>query len=422
MLAKTKRLNFRRSLGVAATISIASGAALAAPHTVVAGETLYSLSRTVGSSVAVLITLNHLTSESLQAGQVVQLPNIGGPTIATAVPVVGVALRSVARRYTVQPHETLYGIAARFNLTPAVLQAANGLRSTVLKVGQELILPPAEASVADNAPPTLSAPRITSISVAKPGLPGAPPKLLVPNLVFWTANGAQAPAVGAALPSTTQMDLSGANLLSTQDVRVAGVGPAGVLTLHTVQAGENLFRISLRFNIPQDAIKAANNMDGIALVAGQTLRIPTIRPPVISPAGQLTADVRPVAERYLGVPYRYGGVTPSGLDCSGFTSVVLLELGVKVPRTAEAQYAAGAPVNRDGLRPGDLVFFDTLGNGVSHVGIYLADGTFIHAASLPPKVIESRLDELYYASRFVGARRFLPDPAVAPQSADLTQP
>ncbi|HEX2863795.1 MAG TPA: C40 family peptidase, partial [Deinococcales bacterium] len=170
----------------------------------------------------------------------------------------------------------------------------------------------------------------------------------------------------------------------------------------------------------QDAIKAANNMEGIALVAGQTLRIPDGQPVMFPPAGgNLLADVRPLAERYLGVPYRYGGTTPSGLDCSGFTSVVLLELGVKVPRTAEAQYAAGTPVTRDNLRAGDLVFFDTLGSGVSHVGIYLADGTFIHAASLPPKVIESRLDEPYYATRYLGARRFLPDVPASPQSADL---
>ena len=125
----------------------------------------------------------------------------------------------------------------------------------------------------------------------------------------------------------------------------------------------------------------------------------------LEPTVQLS-DLRGIASRYLGVTYVYGGSSASGLDCSGFVSIVYRELGVTLPRTSREQFTTGIAVNQFDLESGDLVFFDTLGRGaVSHVGIYLGAGEFIHAASNPGKVITSRLEERYYATRYLGARR-----------------
>ncbi|MBV9717716.1 MAG: C40 family peptidase [Candidatus Eremiobacteraeota bacterium] len=110
------------------------------------------------------------------------------------------------------------------------------------------------------------------------------------------------------------------------------------------------------------------------------------------------------ALRFLGVPYVFGGTTASGFDCSGFVQHVFALLGVELPRTADAQYDVGRPA-LGGPRPGDLVFFDTYG-GVSHVGIYLGGGQFVHASS-SHGVMVSRLSESYWASRYVGAKRLL---------------
>jgi len=110
------------------------------------------------------------------------------------------------------------------------------------------------------------------------------------------------------------------------------------------------------------------------------------------------------ALRFLGVPYAFGGTTRAGFDCSGFVQHVFAMLGIGLPRTADAQYDAGRPAV-GGPRPGDLVFFDTYG-GVSHVGIYLGQGQFVHASS-SHGVEVSRLSESYWAARYVGAKRLI---------------
>jgi cell wall-associated NlpC family hydrolase len=109
---------------------------------------------------------------------------------------------------------------------------------------------------------------------------------------------------------------------------------------------------------------------------------------------------------FLGVPYRYGGNTKTGIDCSGFTSTVYRNaMNVPLPRTARDQFSVGSPVDGKSLLFGDLVFFNTTGSGASHVGIYLEDDLFAHA-SVSYGVTISSLESTYYRTRFLGARRF----------------
>jgi cell wall-associated NlpC family hydrolase len=107
-----------------------------------------------------------------------------------------------------------------------------------------------------------------------------------------------------------------------------------------------------------------------------------------------------IAEQYLGTPYVWGGASPSGFDCSGFTMYVYAQVGVSLPHNAAAQYGYGSPVSRGNLAPGDLVFFDGLG----HVGIYVGGNSFIHAPHTGDVVKISSLTG-WYASTYVGARR-----------------
>ena len=121
---------------------------------------------------------------------------------------------------------------------------------------------------------------------------------------------------------------------------------------------------------------------------------------VIAPPARFGGVVG-IAMRYLGVPYRWGGASPStGFDCSGFIMYVYAQIGVSLPHFTGAQYQMGTPVSRDQLQPGDLVFF----NGLGHAGIYVGGGSFIHAPHTGDVVKISPMTG-WYASTYVGARR-----------------
>ncbi len=110
------------------------------------------------------------------------------------------------------------------------------------------------------------------------------------------------------------------------------------------------------------------------------------------------------SKQFLGTPYVSGGSSPSGFDCSGFTYYVFKQYGVTLPRTSSSQANAGHYVAKSELKPGDLVFFDTYG-GISHVGIYVGNDSFIHS-TVPGDVVKiSSLSTAYYKSRYVTARR-----------------
>lgn len=383
--------------------------ARAAPYTVQPGDTLYSLAKRFVTTAAALQAVNKLSSTALRVGQILEIPE---------------------RVHTVQKGETLYGVARLYAVTVAQVRQLNALSADAVQIGQKLLIPwnlsaapsvlQAPISRAVQTPtsssvPPLTPPTVSPVSVANPALQLAPDMNALPPLL----NSAQIETAPerpvSSLPNRRQdaqaipplVMPSGAAMPSMRgDVNpTISRNPDAPTLIHTVQSGDTLFNVAKQYNLTVEQFKLENSLKGDSLAVGQRLRIPAGNANPLEPTAQ-PSDLRELASRYLGVTYVYGGSSATGLDCSGFVSIVYRELGVTLPRTSIEQFMVGIAVKQSALESGDLVFFDTLGRGaVSHVGIYLGSGEFIHAASNPGKVITSRLEEKYYATRYLGARR-----------------
>lgn len=194
-------------------------------------------------------------------------------------------------------------------------------------------------------------------------------------------------------------------------------------TYYKVKQGDCLWLIAQRNHVSVDQIKKANGLATESLKPGQVLCIPggkgtnglnrAVNPAVKtagtvpSRSGDTARDLMNFAQSFLGTPYRWAGESPSGFDCSGFTRYVFGKFGVSLPHSAAAQFSCGTPVQRSELAPGDLLLFHTLSPGIDHAAIYCGGGRFIHASSRGGCVKTDSLNENYWDTHLVGARRVL---------------
>ena len=144
---------------------------------------------------------------------------------------------------------------------------------------------------------------------------------------------------------------------------------------------------------------------GAALPPGADETAPGPPAAVPAPVPALVPALVDAALQFRGVPYRNGGSDPSGFDCSGFVQYVFAKFGRMLPREVRDQYRTGLSVELDEVMAGDLLFFETIARGASHVGVAIGSGEFVHAPSSRGVVRVERYDASYWASRFVGARR-----------------
>lgn len=151
-------------------------------------------------------------------------------------------------------------------------------------------------------------------------------------------------------------------------------------------------------SLEQERQPVVNQTQETATTATQTVEQTTT---ATSTSSSLGAQVCSYAKQYLGCKYVYGGTTPNGFDCSGFTQYVFKHFGITLNRTAEAQASNGTYVAKSDLKAGDLVIFS------SHAGIYLGNGTFIHAANPSKGVIITSMSDSYYVRNYITARRIV---------------
>ena len=195
------------------------------------------------------------------------------------------------------------------------------------------------------------------------------------------------------------------------------LGSSALAATYTVKPGDTLYNIAQKANLDPAQLLQLNNLSSSTLQVGQKLNLGGNSSSSVNvgniPATPVSRNsgngntIRAAASRYLNIRYMLGGTGAGGIDCSGFTRMVLQQFGVSLPRTARAQYGVGNTVSRGNLQSGDLVFFNTLGRGVSHVGVYLGNGQFANANSYNGRTVIEAMTTSYWATRYIGARRVL---------------
>lgn len=189
---------------------------------------------------------------------------------------------------------------------------------------------------------------------------------------------------------------------STQDTKLAAV-PGGTVLAVEEQSGD-WYKVT--YNGKTGYVSASYVVPATQAAAAQTTAAPAA-----NYDSSFGSSVVALAKQYIGCPYSYGASGPNAFDCSGFTSFIYKKMGVSIPRGASGQYKAGTVVSRENLQPGDLVFINdpayNAGYPVSHVGIYVGNGQFIHASSYRYEGITiSSLFTGHYGNYYAGARRF----------------
>lgn len=211
----------------------------------------------------------------------------------------------------------------------------------------------------------------------------------------------------------------------------ATAGKSIATSTYKVQKGDSLYAIARRNGLSVTELKRLNSLKNDALKPGQKLLLARAEDSSQSPAIATGPDpanllrqetaappemelamleegleaLEEVALSYLATPYRFGGSSHQGIDCSSFVRNVFRELKIDLPRTAREQYRLGASIAPADLQSGDLLFFRTYAKYPSHVGIYLGDHKMIHASPRSRRVVIASVDTPYFRSRYIGARR-----------------
>ncbi|WP_437132336.1 LysM peptidoglycan-binding domain-containing protein [Bacillus atrophaeus] len=311
-------------------------------YTVQLGDSLWKIANKVNMSIGELKVLNNLKSDTIYVKQVLKIKGTASDKTSSSSKNSSKTKPSSSTKYIVKSGDSLWKIANQHNISVQQIRNSNNLKSDVLQVGQVLQL----SGTSSNS--------------------------------------------------------------STSPLKNTG---SGKTTVYTVKSGDSLWVIAQKYNVTAQQIRDKNKLKTDVLQVGQKLTIsgtastPSTSSPSTSTGSRSTKinQMIAAAKQQLGVPYRWGGTTPSGFDCSGFIYYALNKVTSVSRLTAAGYWNVMKPVSQPAV--GDFVFFTTYAAGPSHVGIYLGNGEFINAND--SGVVISKISNSYWKQRYLGAKRYL---------------
>jgi LysM repeat protein len=331
--------------------------------------------------------------------------------------------------YVIQKGDSPYTIAKKFKVSSQEILKANKINAKRLKPGTKIIIPSDKDQTCQKNTSSRKQHRETSLHAVKS-----------------TGDSSEARSIHTVKKGETLLSISKkysvpvSELREINDLRSSKLKPGQKLSLkksgpktYRVKKGDSIYRIAKRFDLDVDELKEINALETDNVKPGQKLLIereipvsePKTHTAILSQAFSRTEIEEELmqapeyeehgmkdrlilfAKRLLDIPYRFGGNSLLGIDCSAYVQKVYGLIGINIPRSARQQFIEGDPVEKEELSIGDLVFFRTYASFPSHVGIYLGNNLFIHASSRSKKVTIDSLDTPYYLKRFIGAKRLL---------------
>ncbi|WP_347321040.1 LysM peptidoglycan-binding domain-containing protein [Rossellomorea sp. RS05] len=318
----------------------------------------------------------------------------------TAAVLSSMAVDSIeAASYKVKSGDTLSGIAVKYNTSVSSLKSMNKLKTDIIYVNQ--VLEVSKSTTTSSSTTTYTVKSGDYLSKI-----GQKYNVYVADLKKW--NNLKSDLI---YPGQKLIVSGSSKSTSTSTTTASKPSTSGS---YSVKSGDSLSYIAYKYDVTISQLKSWNKLTSNTIYVGQKLKVSGSTSTSTSTGTVSTAStgtqtpssstVVNVAKKYLGTPYKWAGTTPSGFDCSGFIYYVFNEAGYSISRTnTEGYYSQAKSVSNP--VPGDLVFFEnTYKAGISHMGIYLGNGEFIHASD--SGVVVTKLNNTYWAPKFVGYKRF----------------
>ena len=288
-------------------------------------------------------------------------------------------MRSGGEKYTVKPGDTLYGISKSFGVSLSALKRANSLEGNSINPRQVLTIPPPGEKKADETsrlPSNCSSQRPSAETVRK--TTGEMESYVVRR--------------GDSLSSiSTKMGLPIAEIMEINSLRTTGLKTGQILCLR---------RDESRLGDKAEELEDGEVISGLIEREGEKTESTPSAPLGTWSNPEERGLLVKVVKTFLGVPYKFGGSTLKGIDCSAFVRKIYEVFNIELPRTTREQFSIGKKVQKNQLEEGDLVFFRETGNR-AHVGIYVGENQFVHASSYSKEVKIDHLDTPYYSKRFL---------------------